>query len=94
MITSGTLPAGLSLSSIGIISGTPSTAGGPTSITFQVTDTNNLTATKSLTITVAYSPRDVNQNGTVNVLDLTLITQDFDETGTPIGCQKMFMPTE
>jgi hypothetical protein len=36
-----------------------------------------------LSITVAYSPWDVNQDGTVNVLDLTLITKDFGETGTP-----------
>ena len=82
-LTSGILPAGLSLSSSGVIAGTPTTAGGPTSITFQVTDTNNLNATKSLSITVAYSPWDVNQDGTVNVLDLTLITKDFGETGTP-----------
>jgi len=82
-LTSGILPAGLSLSSSGVIAGTPTTAGGPISISFQVTGTNNLTATKSLTMTVTYSPWDVNEDGTVNVLDLILITQDFGETGTP-----------
>jgi len=51
-ITSGTLPAGLSLSSVGVISGTPTTVGGPTSITFQVTDNTGATATKALTVTI------------------------------------------
>ena len=52
-IASGTLPAGLSLSSAGVISGTPTTAGGPTSITFMVTDSAAATATKALSITVS-----------------------------------------
>jgi hypothetical protein len=51
-ITSGTLPTGLSLSSSGVISGTPTTAGGPTSITFQVTDNTGTSATSSLSITI------------------------------------------
>jgi hypothetical protein len=82
-ITSGTLPAGLTLSSSGVISGTPTTAGGPTSVTFKVTDANSLTATQSLSITTAYAAWDVNEDGSVNVLDMTLISQDFGQTGTP-----------
>jgi len=52
-ITSGSLPAGLSLaSSTGVISGTPTTSG-TASFTVQVKDANNSTATKSLSIVVA-----------------------------------------
>jgi len=54
-ITSGSLPTGLSLSSSGVISGTPTTAGGPTSVTFQVTDNTGTTATSSLSITISGS---------------------------------------
>jgi hypothetical protein len=50
-IDSGTLPAGLSLSGA-TISGTPTTAGGPTTITFQVTDSLGRTATKDLSFTI------------------------------------------
>ncbi|HEY6344829.1 MAG TPA: putative Ig domain-containing protein [Bryobacteraceae bacterium] len=50
-ITSGSLPAGLSLNS-GVISGTPSAAGAST-ITLLVTDSQNLTASAGITITVS-----------------------------------------
>jgi hypothetical protein len=52
------LPAGLSLSSGGVISGTPTTAGGPTALSFQLTDSASTPATKSLSIIV-------NDNGQV-----------------------------
>ena len=81
--SSGTLPSGLSLSSSGVISGTPMIASGPTAVTFQITDTHGATATKSLTITVDYSVWDVNMDGSVNVLDLTLISQYLGQTGIP-----------
>ena len=44
-----------------------------------------LTAPENITITVAavYAAWDINMDGTVNVLDLTLVTQHFAETGTP-----------
>ncbi len=52
-IDSGSLPAGLSLNpSTGAITGTPTAAGGPTSITFRVTDSVSVTTTKALSITV------------------------------------------
>lgn len=59
-ITSGTLPAGLSLdASAGTVSGTP-TAAGTANVTFQVTDAGGLTASATLPITVVapapYSP--------------------------------------
>lgn len=50
----GTLPAGLTLSSVGVLSGTPTAAGTP-SITFTVTDAASPTpntASKALTVTV------------------------------------------
>ncbi len=52
-IDSGSLPAGLSLNaSTGAITGTPTAAGGPTSVTFRVTDSAATTATKALSITI------------------------------------------
>jgi len=81
-IASGTLPAGLSLSSSGVISGTPTIAGGPTSVTFRVTDSTSATATKSLSITVVYAAWDVNMDGAVNVLDMISVSQHWGETGT------------
>jgi hypothetical protein len=50
-LASGTLPAGLTLSSAGVISGTPSAAGTST-FTVQVTDSAARTASRSLSITV------------------------------------------
>ena len=54
-IASGTLPAGLALSAGGVIAGTPTT-GGPTAVTFRVTDSTSATATKSLSITINSPP--------------------------------------
>ena len=50
-IGSGTLPAGLSLGADGVISGTPTRAGGPVCVTFRVTD-GLASATALLSITV------------------------------------------
>jgi Bacterial Ig domain/Putative Ig domain len=55
-ISSGTLPAGLTLASTtGVIAGTPAGTGS-SNFTVKVTDTNTLTATKSLSIAVAVAP--------------------------------------
>jgi large repetitive protein len=55
-VTSGTLPAGLSLSSSsGIISGIP-TGAGSASVTFQVADATGVTASQAITITVNPPP--------------------------------------
>jgi hypothetical protein len=50
-----TLPAGLALSTAGVISGTP-TAHGAVSFSVRVTDTNGVTATRGLTLTVNPAP--------------------------------------
>ncbi len=50
-LSNGTLPAGLSLSTAGVISGTPTTSGS-SSFTVKVTDANGKTATQSLSLTV------------------------------------------
>lgn len=51
-IQSGTLPAGLNLSTAGAITGTP-TAGGTANLTFKVTDAAGATATRTLALTVS-----------------------------------------
>ncbi len=51
VLTSGTLPAGLTLASSGAISGTP-TAAGTSTVTITVTDANKQTASSAVTITV------------------------------------------
>ena len=53
-VSSGSLPAGLSLSSAGVISGTPTAAGSPT-FTVRVTDAASRTATQALTLTISSS---------------------------------------
>ena len=55
-VTSGTLPAGITLNATtGTLSGTPGTVG-LSSFTVQVTDADGLTATQSLSITIATGP--------------------------------------
>ncbi len=59
-ITSGTLPAGLSMNSAGVISGTPTATGvGTTNLTFLLTDSGTataLTATTTLGLTIDAAP--------------------------------------
>ena len=52
---SGTLPAGLSISSSGLISGTPTAAGTTTGLTFHVTDSNQDSAS-SIALTLQINP--------------------------------------
>jgi hypothetical protein len=56
---SGSLPPGMSLTSAGLLSGTP-TAGGTWTFTVQVTDANNLTASRTYALTVLLSTPAVN----------------------------------
>jgi len=63
-ISSGTLPAGLQLSSSGAISGNP-TAAGTSNVTLQVTDSQQQTATQAITITVNLPPLSSVTIGTI-----------------------------
>jgi uncharacterized repeat protein (TIGR01451 family) len=54
-VSSGNLPAGLSLSSAGIISGTPTTAG-TSSFSVKVMDSNGLSDTQALSLTINATP--------------------------------------
>jgi len=56
-IASGALPAGLTLSSSGVVTGTPSGAGNFSGIVFQVTDNTNATATANASMVVAAANR-------------------------------------
>lgn len=61
-VTAGSLPAGLSLSSAGVISGTPSGTTGTSSFTVKVTDSQTptpATKTANLSITVSRAPLSV-----------------------------------
>ncbi len=99
-LTSGALPAGLSLNaSTGVISGTPEATASATPLTFKVTDSGyptpqhqsvnlTLTITASSGITVSVSPR--NAGITVNqTLSLTATTNDshgVDWSASGTGC--------
>ena len=56
-ITKGSLPAGLSFSNSGVVSGTPSTAVNAQSLTFKVTDSTHPAQNKSATFSLTISPR-------------------------------------
>ena len=81
VIISGALPEGLKLSSNGVISGKPSAVAASFSITFQVSDGAGATASKTLSISTAYSEWDMNMDGLINVLDIIIISQHWGETG-------------
>ncbi|WP_092808084.1 pentapeptide repeat-containing protein [Rhodococcus globerulus] len=82
-VTSGTLPAGLTLSSAGVLTGTPTTAG---SFPVALTATNSVGSPATLTVTVdvAETPAfadtaPVTLSGTVD----TELPRTFTATGTP-----------
>jgi hypothetical protein len=75
------LPAGLSFSSRGVISGTPSAASGPTSVTFQVTDSTGMIATKSLPIAINNTPPKITTNSLPNGTVGTAYSQTLTASG-------------
>jgi putative cell wall-binding protein len=77
-VTSGTLPAGLTLSSAGVISGTP-TASGTASVTVTATDAASATATATLSLAVT----------SVTVTDLA----GSDRFGTAVAVSQAAYPT-
>jgi hypothetical protein len=82
-IASGSLPAGLTLSSAGVITGTASAAGNISGIVLQVTDNTNATATANATLVVAPSGKvarpSYNSGGGFFVLNGKL----YDPNGNP-----------
>lgn len=54
-VISGALPAGLTISSGGVIAGVP-TAGGTATFTVKVTDSVSATASQAITLTISYPP--------------------------------------
>jgi hypothetical protein len=60
-VSAGSLPAGLTFSASGLLSGTP-TAGGTFTFTAMVTDTNLSTARLALTLVVNYPPLSISTN--------------------------------
>ncbi|MCY0879737.1 MAG: putative Ig domain-containing protein [Firmicutes bacterium] len=74
-VTSGTLPAGLSLSSAGTITGTPTTAGTAT-VTLEVQDTAGQSASATLQLTVNPAALTV----TTTALPPVIVNQPYDET--------------
>jgi len=91
-VSSGTLPAGLSLnSSTGVISGTP-TATGTGSFTVRVQDANSSAATKALTITISanQSPMAANDayatnaNTTLSQAAPGVLSNDSDPEGATL----------
>jgi Protein of unknown function (DUF3500)/Putative Ig domain len=97
-LDSGSLPSGLSLSSAGVISGTP-TAAASSSFVVKVTDANSSTATQSLSISVLEpltvylntysltdSSADSDGDGVSNLLEFIL-------GGNPVSADTSILPT-
>jgi hypothetical protein len=74
-LTGGTLPGGLSLSSDGSITGTPTASASNVALTFQVTDSSNPTqsATANLSLTIAAAPAGGGGHGGGGIDELTLL---------------------
>jgi hypothetical protein len=79
-VTSGALPMGLSLSSAGAITGTPS-AGGPFSFTIQATDSGANTGSKSYTVTIGSNLLTVNPASLPNGFTGTAYNQTVTASG-------------
>jgi sugar lactone lactonase YvrE len=80
---SGTLPPGLALSSSGVLSGTPNTAGGPYSFTVVATDSESVTGSRAYSVTV--------QLGTATVT-LSSLAQTYN--GSPLAATATTNPAE
>ncbi len=70
-LSSGSLPAGLTLNSSGAITGTPAAAG-ETAFTVTVTD-GHLASSGALSIQVSQEPGDANGDGQVDTADITRV---------------------
>jgi len=86
-ISAGSLPSGLSLSSAGVISGTPNGAGGVSSFTIRATDANGSTSDRSFTINNVTPNFTLNGTSTAGSVNYTYnaaggATYTFDFTGS------------
>ncbi|PLC43482.1 autotransporter outer membrane beta-barrel domain-containing protein [Ralstonia pickettii] len=79
-ITSGALPAGLTLTSSGVLSGTP-TAGGTFNITITATDANSFTASRAYSLTIGAPTVTVNPATAPAAQVTTAYSQTFSATG-------------
>ncbi len=82
-VTTGTLPAGLSLSTGGAISGTPTAAGNST-FTVTATDANDVVATRSLTLTV-HAALQVSTSALADGYQGSSYSASLDATGGKTG---------
>ncbi len=108
-LASGTLPAGLTLASNGVLSGTP-TAEGSTSFTIAVADAGNATATQAYTFTVSTAAPvavadtaatmsdaavtvPVTTNDTGNITAIAIATAPTNGTAVVNGLELVYTPT-
>ncbi len=107
-VASGTLPAGLTLASNGVLSGTP-TAEGSTSFTIAVADAGNATATQAYTFTVSTAAPvavadtaatmsdaavtvPVTANDTGNITAIAIATAPTNGTAAVNGLELVYTP--
>ncbi len=107
-VASGTLPAGLTLASNGVLSGTP-TAEGSTSFTIAVADAGNATATQAYTFTVSTAAPvavadtaatmsdaavtvPVTANDTGNITAIAIATAPTNGTAVVNGLELVYTP--
>ncbi|MFV8668357.1 putative Ig domain-containing protein [Ralstonia pseudosolanacearum] len=79
-VTAGALPAGLSLSSAGVLSGTP-TAGGSFGFTVTATDANSFTASRAYSITIGAATVALNPATVPGATLNTAYSQTFTASG-------------
>lgn len=79
-VTAGALPAGLSLNTSGVLSGTP-TAGGTFNFTITATDANSFTASRAYSVTIGAPTVTVNPAAATSAQITTAYSQTFSATG-------------
>jgi hypothetical protein len=83
-ITSGGLPAGLTLSGSGSVTGTP-TAPTPRTFSVTVTDKAGVSATKRLTISPTPMVGDINRDGPVDCVDKNILLSQWNQAGSNLS---------
>ncbi|HVA05825.1 MAG TPA: putative Ig domain-containing protein, partial [Acidimicrobiales bacterium] len=80
-VTSGTLPAGLTLSSAGVLSGTDTSAGQPGTFTFTVTATDHAGLTGTMTYGLTVNAPPITLSALTNPVDETAYTPSITASG-------------